>query len=306
MKNWYEHKEKTKLGYKLMLFMLKAMPSALMRAMAFPIGFFYFLSAREAKKSIKTFLENLKSFSNSKFPKFFAMKNIISFSLNLVENVQSWAGKLDFSNLLIQENEAYLDFQKNVEEKKGLVLVISHLGNPQMLRGIILGNKNVKINTIMDLQLSAGFHSLLKKINPDSSIELINASDFGPETIIMLQEKISNGEIVVIAGDRKSAKTEKFVESSFLGKTAGFPYGVFLMVALLNAPTYFMTALRKKDLSIYPQYEIFFKKNEMDFDCPRKERESRIIQSVKTYVQNLETLCVKKPLQWYNFFDFWS
>ena len=87
---------------------------------------------------------------------------------------------------------------------------------------------------------------------------------------------------------------------------ARFPYGVFLLVALLNSPTYFVNGLRRKDFSIHPKYDMFVKKNLVDFDCARSEREERILKTAQDYVENLENLARIHPYQWYNFFDFWN
>ena len=117
---------------------------------------------------------------------------------------------------------------------------------------------------------------------------------------------IESGEMVVIAGDRVSAHTDRNIDVPFLGKNAHFPYGVFLLIALLNAPTYFVTGLRRKDFCINPKYDMFVKKNQISFDCTRKEREEKIKQTVEDFVRNLEDLCKLHPYQWYNFYDFWN
>lgn len=38
---------------------------------------------------------------------------------------------------------------------------------------------------------------------------------------------------------------------------------------------------------------------------PRKNREQAIVQTIQRYAERLQHYCLKAPLQWFNFFDFW-
>lgn len=299
---WYKIKQNHNSGYKMMRFCLKIFPPAFVRALAFFIGFFYWLFGAKTRRVSKNYLEKVGAKST--------LKHIVSFALNLVEDVQSWAGNFSFADVDWQDDDVG-DLVKNINAGKGTVILISHLGNAMMMKGLAtLGEAGTKrrmsITTISDADISAGFNSLLNEINSDSSFHIINSNDIGPETILILQERLEKGETVVIAGDRVSAHTDRNIRIKFLGEEANFPYGVFLLVALLNSPTYFVNGLRHKDFSLNPKYDMFVKKNDVDFDCTRKERETRIKKSAENYAANLEKLCMLHPYQWYNFFDFWG
>lgn len=306
--NWYDHKEKTSLGYKMMLFLLRFFPAGFMRFLAFIIGFFYWLFGKSARKISRDYLSKVNAVSPSQ--KKSTLKHITSFALNLVENVQSWAGKFSFDNVNWQ-NDDVEDLVKNINGGQGTLLLISHLGNAQMLKGLASfgesGTENkMSITTISDANITAGFANLLQKINPDSNFHIISANNIGPDTILLLQERLEKGEVVVIAGDRVSANTDRFIELPFFGSAANLPYGVFLMASLLNVPVYFIAGLRHQDITLRPDYDMYVEKNPVSFDCGRKEREERITQTAKNYVAFLEKLCILHPYQWYNFFKFWK
>lgn len=310
---WYKIRQNHNFGYKMMFFCLKVFPPAFVRALAFFIGFFYWLLGAKTRRVSKDYLKKValtepagKSATHAKS----TLKHIISFALNLVEDVQSWAGKFSFKDVSWQ-NDDVGDLVKNINAGKGTLILISHLGNAMMMKGLAsLGEAGTKrrmsITTISDADISAGFNSLLNEINPGSSFHIINSNDIGPETVLLLQERLERGETVVIAGDRVSAHTDRNIRIKFLGEEADFPYGVFLLAALLNAPTYFVNGLRHKDFSLEPKYDMFVKKNNVDFDCPRKMREERILKTAENYAANLEKLCLLHPYQWYNFYDFWG
>lgn len=301
--NWYEIKQNNRIGYALMFFSLKILPPVVLRFLSVPIGFFYWIFSFRARSFSNDFFGQLGLKGSS-------CKHIISFAINLVENLQSWAGKFSFRNVHWQDDDV-TDLVQNINAGRGTVLVISHLGNAQMLKGLAsLGEsgteKKMSITTISNVDISKGLYQVLSKINSGSSFHIVNSESIGPETVILLQERLEKGEVVVIAGDRVSANSDRTLRIPFLGKEASFPYGVFLLLALLNVPSYFLFGLRQKDISFGSQYDMFVRKNPVSFDCPRKEREARIFSAAKCYVGELENHCRAHPYQWYNFFDFWG
>lgn len=306
---WFNARQNHNLGYKLMFFLLKAVPSPLMRFLAFPVGFFYWLFGKSTRRVSADYLKRVRSFSREQVKVKSSFLHIVSFALNLVENVQSWAGKYSFNDVHWQDDDV-TDLVNNINAGKGTLILISHLGNAQMMKGLAsLGEsgteRKMSITTISDANISAGFNALLNQVNPDSSFHIVNSNNIGPETVFLLQERLEKGEVVVIAGDRISAHTDRNIQNDFLGAPASLPYGVFLLVALLNVPAYFVNGLRHYDFGIRSHYDMYVAKNPVDFNCGRKEREERIRKTSEEYVKNLEKLCLKHPYQWYNFFDFW-
>ena len=304
---WYEVKQRHNLGYRLIFLVMKILPAVVMRFLAFPVGFFYFLFGKETRAVSRKYLENCLG---RKAKNLEIAKHIMSFALNLIENIQSWAGVFSFKNISWENDDINL-LVSDINKRRGNLIIISHFGNAQLLKGLAsLGEsgtaQKVNITTISNENVSGGFNSLLNELNSDSSLKIISTDNIGPETILILQERLEKGETVVIAGDRESAHSGRNIEIPFLGEKAKFPYGVFLLVALLNVPTYFVTGLRQKDFTLYPKYSMLVKKNPISFDCPRSEREKRICESAKNYAENLEDLCRAHPYQWYNFFDFWA
>jgi len=306
---WYEVRQQHSFGHKMMLILLRFFPASVMRFLAIPIGFFYYLSSQSVREYSKIYLCHVKNPGEKVRSKDICF-HIISFAINLVENVQGWAGKFSSKNISFQ-NDDVDDLIKNIDNGQGVLLLISHLGNPQFLKALASmgktgGNRKIRITSIADKKISAGFNQLLNEINPESSMDIVSTDEIGPETIELLQDKLDEGEVIAIAGDRISDHTPRNLEIPFLGEKTKFPYGVFLLISLLNVPTYFITGLRKKDISINSKYDMFIKKNDVNFDCGRSERLERIKKSAENYVSNLENLCRSHPYQWYNFFDFWK
>jgi len=317
--HWSRHKEQA-AGYwqlKFLLLLFKIMPVFILRVLAFPVGFFYFIFSKRGRKESKRYLQKVAPYIKEKKlakkcrSRFGPLRHIISFSLALVEKLMSWGGKFPFENIEFNEDDIN-ELRRELEKGKGVFLIFSHLGNTEMLRGLLTAgqtgvSRKIPVTAIMDIKVTAHFSRMLRELNPQSSMDIIGADDINPRTAILLQEKLNSGGMVVIAGDRTSSNTDgKNHRFPFFGKQAPFSSGVFYMAALMNAPVFFVFGLRKKTLSLKAQYSMHVHKSSLSFDCSRKERFERSELLAHSFAFFLENYCKEKPFQWYNFFDFWQ
>ena len=75
------------------------------------------------------------------------------------------------------------------------------------------------------------------------------AVDMGVDTVLELQSRLAEGELIVIAGDRTASTTrDKTERVSFLGAEAKFPQGAFILASLMESPVYFMFGVRERDM----------------------------------------------------------
>ncbi|MCI1208879.1 MAG: hypothetical protein LKF96_05485 [Treponema sp.] len=312
--HWSEEKEQTRsyLPLKILLILFKIFPSTLLRAIAYPVSFFYFIFSVRARTSAVEYQKQFINFTQGKiFTKPHAFRQILAFSLTLIEKTEGWAGKVTLKNVEFQNDDIKLLIQQ-LDEGKGALLICSHLGNAELLRSLANYNRTgvshpISVSSVIDISTTQNFNRMLKEINPESMMNIISSNDIGPETIIQLSQEIDHGGLVVIAGDRTSANTRnRYLNQKFLGKTAQFAYGVYFLTALLNVPTYFVFALRKKPTGLFPRYTMYVHKSAVNFTCSRKERENRIEKLCKEFTEKLEKYCILYPFQWYNFYNFWA
>lgn len=224
--------------------------------------------------------------------------------------MEGWLGKVKFEELVCHDDDLH-GLIESLEKKQGAVLIGSHLGNIELLRSLSSFNRTgvkreVPVTVIMETKSTEQFNNTLKEVNPNAGLHIISPQSIGPDTMILLQEHIQNGGLVVFAADRTSASARtRSVRLPFLGKAADFPYGVFLLTLLLNAPTYFVFALRTKTASLHPRYNMFVERAETPLAGFRAERDKRIHALCEEYVGKLEKYCKLFPYQWYNFYNFW-
>jgi predicted LPLAT superfamily acyltransferase len=309
--HWSQHKEEARRyrTLKLTLVLFRVLPGCVLRLIAYPVSFFYYVFSKRARGESRRFLRRAVG-GNARISPF---RHILAFSLTLIEKMESWGGKASDACLSYRTDDDMRDLKNNLARKKGALLVCSHLGNAELLRGLAtrgysVVERDVPISSIVDVAVTAHFNRMIREVNPDAAINIIPTSEIGPATIIQLQDRIAEGGVVVIAGDRTSANSRnKYFRIPFLGEDASFTYGTFFLAALLDAPAYFFFALREKDVSPRaPRYTVHIHKSPVSFDCPRAERETRIEELARCFAGRLESYCKHYPYQWYNFFDFWA
>jgi predicted LPLAT superfamily acyltransferase len=315
--HWSEHGEEA-AGYwhiKLLFLMFRALPVLFLRLCAFPVSFFYYLFSKRAREESRRYLKKvagaLYAGAPGKRVLLHPLKHILAFSLTLVEKVEAWGGKVLFDRIHFQEDDIG-DLVAGLEKGRGALLICSHLGNSELLRALADYNRtgvsrDIPVTSIVDFSVTALFNRMLRELNPKSVARVISAKDFGPDTVVLLLDRIGAGELAVIAGDRTPANTRnKIISLPFLNEEAAFPYGPFILAALLNAPAYFVFALRRGDLSLSSHYDMHVHKSPLSFDCPRRERENRTEELARLFAEKLEYYCKRHPYQWYNFYDFWA
>jgi predicted LPLAT superfamily acyltransferase len=198
-----------------------------------------------------------------------------------------------------------------LENGRGVFLLASHLGNIELLRGLVSFNqtvvsRKVPLVVVFDINVSGNFSRMMKELN-SQAVDIISTRDIGPHTAALLEEKLEAGGIVTITGDRTTANgTDKNFLFPFLGEEAPFPSGAFYLAALMKAPVYFVFSLRRKALSLRPEYDMHVRKSTLSLECSRKERFQKSSALAASFVSLLENYCKEQPFQWYNFYDFWS
>lgn len=312
--HWSDEAEaiKSNKPLKFLLILFKLLPTFVVHLFCIPVSFFFFIFVSHARHDARDYQKQLKKYTNGKVPlKISGYQQILSFSLCILEKMEGWLGKVKFDRIRYQ-NDDVEDILQRLREGKGALLLTSHLGNMELLRSLQdyntqLCGRVVPVVVVMDMKVSEQFTNTMKEVNPNYSVNIVNSSDIGPDSMIYLQEQAEQGALIVIAGDRTSANNrDKNIVKDFLGKPASFPYGVFLLLALMKIPVYYMFGMRSKMSFFNPKYNIYIEKSKIDFDCPRSERETRIKDCCGEFVEKLEKFCKMYPYQWYNFFNFWN
>lgn len=239
-------------------------------------------------------------------------RQITSFALCVTEKVEGWLGRINYEDVTFHDDDV-AELKAQLGGGRGAFLICSHLGNTEVLRSLAaMGHtgvdRKVTVTILMEKNATNKFNRAIDEMSQGVHTEVIAVDNIEPDTIVTLMERIEAGGMVVAAGDRTPlGGRHRLLKQRFMGETALFPYGTFLLSALMKADTYFFFALRKKDFMWYPKYDMYVHKAGVTFDgCPRYEREARVNALCDEFARLLEKHCVSCPYQWYNFYDFWA
>lgn len=317
MANWKEKKDLPYANWlvRFFIFLYKLVGIKKIFIILAPVVFFYMLILPSKIKISKNFLSHVAKYNAKiKVNLLTVYKHFYSFALSLIEKVAVLKKDIRIKNINKLGIADYDMIINDVKNGVGFLALCSHLGNTEFLHSVTNlqddGNdiQKRKVNVLLSKEWSRKFKSILKSIDPNFDLNMVDSEDFGIDTIWLLSEKLQKGEIVGMACDRTlENSSEKIREINFLGEKAVLPYGVFLLSVLLNVPIYYIFILREKDGFDSTKYIFYAHKSKVDISSAvRKNREEKINELISEYVSILEEKVQKYPLQWYNFFNFWK
>ncbi|WP_299008552.1 glycosyltransferase family 2 protein [uncultured Shewanella sp.] len=277
----------------------------LCRAIMYPVILYFFITGKAARQASMDFLQQVKLADpdNNPLPHqprwLDSLRHFFAFGHAALDRIDAWCDRIPLKSIDFPHRDI---LSTHMEQGQGAVLLVSHLGNLELCRAISVTHRNAKVNVMVMTQHAKNFNNILKQLNPNSALNLIQVTELGPSTSILLQEKIEAGELVVIAGDRTSSASQgRALYASFMNKPAPFPSGPFVLAGLLDCPVYTMFCLKEQG-----RYRVHITPFNTRLKGPRKERSVRLQQAVDEYSQVLENHAKREPLQWFNFYDFWQ
>ncbi len=261
-----------------------------------PVLLFYVLRHRLARRSSQEYLGRLgieAGFGTT-------YRHIGAFAESMIDKAIAVAGRYPFEKLEFTGRELMFEM---MEAKQGGLLVTAHMGCLEVCRLAAARAQGPKLNVLVHTRNAEQFNSVLKKLSPDSQVSLIQVSEFSPATAAMLAQKVDAGEFVVITADRVplSDASGRTVPAQFLGGTAWFPIGPWVLASALKCTVILFSVLREGE-----SYRVRFEKLADRVELPRGRREAAAAEYVALYAKKLEQLCRESPYDWFNFFPFWE
>lgn len=225
--------------------------------------------------------------------------HIYSFGESAIDKIAAWSGDIRREDVNIRDEDT---FTRYMDSGKGAVFIGSHLGNVELCRALGEREGRFKVNAIVFHKNALKFQKLLKENDTRVDLNLIHVEEISIDTAIQLRQKTDAGEVVVIVGDRTSATSIGRVNyASFLGEEAPFAEGPFILAGLLECPVYLIFCIK-----LDGRYNVYLEHFADSLKFPRKRRNDMLAVTIQRYADRLAYYCLKAPLQWFNFYDFWK
>ncbi len=271
------------------------------RLALYPVIAWYVLTHAAARQASREYLARLFESSGGRTPAptlANVFRHFFAFGETLLDKLRAWSGEENWAVDI--EGKEVVD--ELVRAGRGAVLVTAHLGNLELFR--MLGSRlpDVRITVLAHTLNAQRFNALMASVNPDSALDMLQVSTLDPQTAIQLAERIEQGGLVVIAGDRVPLGPDgPTVEQQFLGAYARFPLGPYVLASLLRAPLIAMLNTQRAGRFRFSLTLLADK-----VALPRGNRIALAESLAARYVALLEAECLAAPFQWFNFFPFWS
>jgi predicted LPLAT superfamily acyltransferase len=289
MAQWDGKSRGTVLGYKIFVFFIKKAGIKSAYFILYFVACYYFLFLKKSNRAIFYYFKERLGYSYFKSKRMVFM-SYYTFGQTILDKVSISAG---MQNRFTYEFDGVEILKKLLEEKKGGVLISAHIGNFEIAEHFFSEiDVDFQINLVTtDLEHSA-IKNYLEKISKKSSIKLILIKD-DLSHIFEINAALARNELVCFTGDRYFEGVKSLSEE-LLGQEAKFPAGPFLIASRLKVPVVFVYVMKEKNL----HYHLYTREAQVNH---RNEK-----ALLKEYTQSLESMLKEYPLQWFNYFDFWT
>lgn len=186
---------------------------------------------------------------------------------------------------------------------QGGIMVTAHIGCLELCQAAASWVPGLRMNVLVHTRHAERFNALLGHDPAAPRLRLLQVAEIHPATAADLAARIADGEFVAIVGDRVPVGGGRTCSAPFLGEAAEFPVGAWVLAGLLRCPVFLLSCMRSADDA---RYRIEVEPVADVIEMPREQRAAVLQHWVNHYAAWLERRIAEAPLEWFNFFDFWS
>lgn len=300
-KHWSQISEETAVaGIRILYWIYRLGGRLTFFVSLWPVIIFYWLGFPGLRHASHTYFEHVARFTGRKAPAFFSgLFHTLRFADTILDKLLAVSGAFAVKDLrVIGEREALL------KDKRGAILVTAHAGCLELCQVLSANRSDARrLHVLVHTKHAQRFNRIIRRINPAFDLNHIEVTEISPALAIQLSQYVEAGDFIVIVGDRTPIASNAVITADFLGESAPFPTGPYLLANVLSAPLWSMICTRDPEKKA--RYAVFFEKLWEPVPVSRKERQTLFQTLAGRYSKTLEKILVRSPYDWFNFFDFW-
>jgi predicted LPLAT superfamily acyltransferase len=299
--HWAEHEERG--SFVLMKFTawaVKLLGRRVLSPVLHGIVLYFFLFGRSARRSAWQYQQRLADWAERpelRPTRWRVFKQFMAFADALLDKLDVWNGKLGLEQIEIVDNA---QLRSQLRGERGQMLVGAHLGNLEVCRALAELGEKVTMNVLVHTKHAERFNRLLGEAGA-TNLRLIQVSELDPAIMLQLSQRLDRGEWLAIAGDRVPLHGGRNARVDFLGHSAAFPQGPWLLAGLLKCPINLIFCLKGA-----AGYRVILEPFAYAIEWRRSDRQQVIAQCTQRYADRLAHYCLQAPQQWFNFYPFWK
>ncbi|KIC03204.1 lipid A biosynthesis acyltransferase [Flavobacterium sp. JRM] len=289
MSKWDGKSKGTVLGYRIFVFLIQKAGVKSAYFLLYFVASYYYLFLKKSNRAIFYYFNKRLGYSYFKSKKM-VFKSYYTFGQTIIDKVSISAGMRE---QFTYEFDGIETLKKLLAEQKGGVLISAHIGNFEIAEHFF---GEIDINFQINLVTTDLEHSDIKKylesVTQKPTVKFIIIKD-DLSHIFEINAALGRNELICFTGDRYFEGT-KSLSDKLLGQEANFPAGPFLIASRLKVPVVFVYVMKEPNL----YYHLYAR------EAVVKHRDEKGL--LRAYIENVESMLEKYPLQWFNYFDFWN
>ena len=291
---WQEHGERgNAFALRLLRFAALRLGRRAIRPVLYPLSLYFTLTSSTTRRVSREYLARVLPHP----PRFRdVLRHVFSFASISLDRVFLLSGTYPF-DIAGHYGPGTLETAR----ARGALLFLAHFGSFEVMRIGALKHHELKLRIVLDVNIGRRFMTALAELNPQIAASIIDSSRGGVELVLKVREALDAGAVVGIMVDRQRG-AERTVPVNFLGGTAHFPAGPWLLAAALQVPVMIVFGIWRGGAGYDAYVEMLSEKIEL----PRATRDAALAQLVQDYADRLAERVRSAPYNWLNFFDFWA
>lgn len=292
----------SRLALRLFTWCFRRIGRARLRPLLAPIVGYYWLFAPAARRASRDYLQRLDRAQggDGRRPRLRdSYRHLYSFADGILDRFSFWAGAYDDFEITIHGRE---HMEGYIEDGRGAFLIGAHLGNFEILR-VIARDADIRVNVLTFSANAQRINETIQALDPGCNARVIEVDPTSVRLAFEIRRCVERGEFVAVLGDRVGGfGRSRIARATFLGERAPFSQGPFLVSMLLGLPLVLSIALKTGPKS----YDVFLETLASGEPVAAPERAKVLQERVEAFAARLEHYCMRAPLQWSNFYDFWG
>ena len=272
----------------LIVWLARTCGRTLCRGLLFPITLYFVLTDAVARRASEDFLQAVHG-RPARWPEVF--RHIYTFATTLLDRVYMAAG--DFARFDV-EIVGLPMVDRLLAQGKGCVLLGSHLGSFDLM---MLAHRSMDGRPI-SIMMRQDPRARLRRLA--GIAEAPNIIQTGrPDSYLKANAALERGEIVGLLADRVDGAAASLA-TDFFGRRIALPLAPHVLAARSAAPVVMCFGLHEGR----NRYRIEF----VEFGAPaaRDSRGAAFQPMIDRYASLLESFARRYPLNWFNFYPFWT
>jgi len=289
MSEWDGKSKGGLLGYKIFVYCIKNLGIRPSYFVLYFVALYYFLFFKKTNRATFYYFHERLGYSYLKAKKH-VYRSYYTFGQTLIDKIAISAG---LREKFTYEFDGIENLKGLLAQKTGGVLISAHIGNFEIAEYFLCDlNTDLTINMVISDMEHRSIRQYLDSISSETTVKFIVISE-DLSHIYQINNALANNELICFTGDRY-LEGVKYLIMPLLDKDANFPAGPFLIASRLKVPVVFVYVMKEKNL----HYHLFARTAEV------KYRDEKGL--LKAYIESVESMLRRYPVQWFNYFDFWG